>query len=83
GETAPILFTGVAYFTRHLPRTPFEKFMALPYHLFALSTQHDQLMKVRPLAYGTAIVLLLAVLTFDALAFVIRFRTTAANRWQV
>lgn len=83
GETAPILFTGVAYFTGSLPRTPFEKFMALPYHLFTLSTQHDQLLKVRPLAYGTAIVLLLCVLTLDAIAFTIRIRIFSTNKWQV
>jgi len=83
GETAPILFTGVTYFTRELPKTPFQKFMALPYHLFTLSTQHDQVMKVRPLAFGTAIVLLFFVLAFDALAFTIRLRVASANKWQV
>ncbi len=83
GETAPILFTGVTYFTRELPRTPFQKFMALPYHLFALSTQHDQLIKVRPIAFGTAVVLLILVLLFDALAFVIRMRIAKANKWEV
>ncbi len=83
GETAPILFTGVTYFTRELPRTPLQKFMALPYHLFALSTQHDQLMKVRPIAFGTAAVLLLIVLMFDAVAFVLRLRVATANKWQV
>lgn len=83
GETAPILFTGVTYFTRELPKTPLQKFMALPYHLFALSTQHDQLMKVRPIAFGTAAVLLILVLMFDAVAFMIRIRVATANKWQV
>ncbi|MEO0079212.1 MAG: phosphate ABC transporter permease PstA [candidate division WOR-3 bacterium] len=83
GETAPILFTGVTYFTRELPKTPFQKFMALPYHLFTLSTQHDQIMRVRPLAFGTAIVLLIFVLGFDAIAFAIRMRVAASNKWQV
>lgn len=83
GETAPILFTGVTYFTRELPRSPFQKFMALPYHLFTLATQHDQLMKVRPIAFGTAAVLLIMVLMFDAIAFVIRLRVATANKWQV
>lgn len=83
GETAPILFTGVTYYTRNLPHSFMQKFMALPYHLFALATQHDQIMKVRPLAFGTAIVLLVFVLAFDALAFVIRMRVATANRWQV
>ncbi|MEO0068869.1 MAG: phosphate ABC transporter permease PstA [candidate division WOR-3 bacterium] len=83
GETAPILFTGVTYFTRELPKTPLHKFMALPYHLFALTTQHDQLIKVRPIAFGTALVLLILVLVFDAIAFLIRMRVAAANKWQV
>lgn len=83
GETAPILFTGVTYFTRELPRTPLQKFMALPYHIFALATQHDQLMKVRPIAFGTAVVLLLFVLGFDISAFFTRMRFAATNKWQV
>ncbi|MGQ9708002.1 MAG: phosphate ABC transporter permease PstA [bacterium] len=83
GETAPILFTGVTYFTRELPKTPLHKFMALPYHLFALTTQHDQIMKVRPMAFGTAVVLLMLVLIFDAVAFIIRLRIATTNKWQV
>jgi phosphate transport system permease protein len=83
GETAPILFTGVTYFTRELPHSLLGKFMALPYHLFALTTQHDQVMKVRPIAFGTALVLLALVLAFDAVAFAIRMRLAGANKWQV
>ena len=83
GETAPILFTGVTYYTKQLPTSLMSKFMALPYHLFTLATQHDQIAKVRPIAFGTAIVLLLVVLAFDALAFVIRMRIAKTNTWQV
>jgi phosphate transport system permease protein len=83
GETAPILFTGVTYYTRQLPTSLKSKFMALPYHLFTLSTQHDQMMKVRPLAFGTAIVLLAFVLVFDGFAFAVRLRTSSSNKWQV
>ena len=83
GETAPILFTGVTYYTKQLPHSLGSKFMALPYHLFTLATQHDQINTVRPIAFGTAIVLLIFVLAFDALAFVIRLRVAAANKWQV
>jgi len=83
GETAPILFTGVTYYTKQLPTSPLSKFMALPYHLFTLATQHDQIMKVRPLAFGTAIVLLAFVLCFDALALIIRLRIAKTNVWQV
>lgn len=83
GETAPILFTGVTYYTKQLPNSLLSKFMALPYHLFVLATQHDQILKVRPLAFGTAIVLLTFVLVFDAAAFVFRLRSAASNKWQV
>jgi phosphate transport system permease protein len=83
GETAPILFTGVTYFTRELPTSLLSKFMALPYHLFALTTQHDQVMAVRPLAFGTALVLLAFVLVFDAVALVVRLRLAEGNKWQV
>jgi len=83
GETAPILFTGVTYYTRQLPNSLTSKFMALPYHLFTLATQHDQMTKVRPIAFGTAIVLLAFVLLFDAVAFVFRLRSAGSNKWQV
>lgn len=74
GETAPILFTGVAFYTRYLPGSPFDEFMALPYHLYILSTQHHAIAEVRPLAYGTALVLLLLVLLLNMMAFVVRAR---------
>ena len=83
GETAPILFTGVTYYTKQLPTSLSSKFMALPYHLFTLATQHDRILEVRPLAFGTAIVLLAFVLLFDAVAFVFRLRSAGSNKWQV
>jgi len=83
GETAPILFTGVTYYTRQLPTSPKSKFMALPYHLFTLATQHDKMSEVRPIAFGTAIVLLSFVLLFDAAAFTFRLRSAGTNKWQV
>ncbi|MGB0521322.1 MAG: phosphate ABC transporter permease PstA [Flammeovirgaceae bacterium] len=72
GETAPILFTGVFFYQRYLPTSVFDEFMALPYHLFILSTQHHDIEGVRPLAYGTALVLLFLVFTLNLLAFYIR-----------
>ena len=77
GETAPILFTGVAFFWPHLDRFPkvlTSQFMALPYHLFIMSTQHHEIAKVRPLAYGTALVLLVLVLVMNFAATWIRYR---------
>jgi phosphate transport system permease protein len=76
GETAPVLFTGAAFFLPHLPGSLFDQFMALPYHLYILATQHHAIEKVRPIAYGTALVLLglILFLTFSAIWIRYRFR---------
>jgi phosphate transport system permease protein len=74
GETAPILFTGAAFFIPHLPKSLFDQFMALPYHLYILATQHQAIEKVRPIAYGTAIVLLGLIFLLNMLAVWIRYR---------
>ncbi len=74
GETAPILFTGVAFFLPFLPDNVMSQFMALPYHLYVMSTQHHSILQVRPLAYGTALVLITLVLTMNLLAIIIRYR---------
>lgn len=81
GEVAPILFTGVTFYLRHLPKSPLEKFMALPYHLFVLVTQHEDIEAVRPLAFGTALVLLLMALSLDMAAFYLRARAIKNKRW--
>ena len=72
GETAPILFTGAAFFLPYLPNSIFSQFMALPYHLYSLSTQHHNISAVRPLAYGTALVLLVLVLLVNLAAIILR-----------
>jgi phosphate transport system permease protein len=77
GETAPILFTGVAFFwpfPSTFPAVLTKQFMALPYHLFIMSTQHHDIMKVRPLAYGTALVLITLILLMNVVAIWIRYR---------
>ena len=74
GETAPILFTGVFFYQRYLPATMFDEFMALPYHLYILSTQHHDILAVRPLAYGTALILIGLVFILNLIAFYIRSR---------
>lgn len=73
GETAPILFTGVAFFLPFLPASPFDQFMALPYHLYILATQHHATLQVRPLAYGTALVLIVLVLLLNVSAIGVRY----------
>jgi phosphate transport system permease protein len=80
GETAPILFTGAAFFLPYLPKSLGDQFMALPYHLYIMATQHHQIEQVRPLAYGTALVLILLVLGMNMTAIVIRFRLRRKRR---
>lgn len=80
GETAPILFTGAAFFLPYLPKSLGDQFMALPYHLYIMATQHHQIQQVRPLAYGTALVLVAMVLGMNMAAFVIRFRLRRKRR---
>jgi phosphate transport system permease protein len=74
GETAPILFTGVAFYLPRLPDSVFDQFMALPYHLYILSTQHHAIEQVRPLAYGTALVLIALVFMVNLTAIILRYR---------
>lgn len=74
GETAPILFTGVAFYINGVSFSVNQEFMALPYHLYMLSTQHQSIEEVRPLAYGTAVVLIILVFILNLFAFYIRFK---------
>ncbi|HOJ49284.1 MAG TPA: phosphate ABC transporter permease PstA [Spirochaetota bacterium] len=74
GETAPILFTGAAFYLNSLPGSIFDKFMALPYHIFTLSTQHAQISKVRPIAYGSTLVLIIIVFLLSSIAFFLRLK---------
>ncbi len=74
GETAPILFTGVAFYINSPSGSLNQEFMALPYHLYMLSTQHHAIEEVRPLAYGTALVLLVVVFLLNLTAFYIRYK---------
>ncbi len=74
GETAPILFTGAAFFLPYLPKSLSSQFMALPYHLYIMSTQHHAISKVRPIAYGTALVLITLIFLMNISAVVIRYR---------
>ncbi len=80
GETAPILFTGAAFFLPFLPRSVFDQFMALPYHLYIMSTQHHAIEKVRPLAYGTALVLIALVFSMNLFAVVLRYHLRKIKR---
>jgi phosphate transport system permease protein len=71
GETAPIMFTAAVFTQRFLPHSPMEPVMALPYHLFVLTTSVPGSTHT---AYGTAFVLLGVVLVIYAAATLIRIR---------
>ena len=81
GETAPIMFTGAAFFLPYLPKSLGDQFMALPYHLYIMSTQHHAIETVRPLAYATALVLIGLVLGLIMVAVVIRYRLRKKRRF--
>ncbi|NLE32281.1 MAG: phosphate ABC transporter permease PstA, partial [Bacteroidales bacterium] len=72
GETAPILFTVAAYFLPRLPNSIFDQVMALPYHLYVLTTSGTNIEASRPMAYGTALVLIVIVLLVNLLANAVR-----------
>lgn len=74
GETAPILFTGAAFYITNSFGNLNQEFMALPYHLYMLSTQHQSIEEVRPIAYGTALVLIIVVFLMNLTAFYIRYK---------
>ena len=79
GETAPILFTGAAFFLPRLPNSPLDATMALPYHLFVISTQVPG-MSVQ-IQYGTVLVLMVFVLIMNLIVTVIRSQARARRQW--
>ncbi|MDR2398929.1 MAG: phosphate ABC transporter permease PstA [Endomicrobium sp.] len=79
GETAPILFTAVAFYVPHLPHSIFDQVMALPYHLYIISTQIPNMPK--DVIYGTALVLLMMVLTMSCVAIFARIYFRKRRKW--
>ena len=79
GETAPILFTGAAFFLPRLPSSPMDATMALPYHIFVISTSVPGM--PLQIQYGTVLVLLICVLGMNLIATLIRNRARARRQW--
>ncbi|MFH1086518.1 MAG: phosphate ABC transporter permease PstA [Chloroflexota bacterium] len=79
GETAPILFTVAAFFLPRLPRSLFDQTMALPYHLYVISTQVPGMPE--EIQYGTALVLLALVLSLSLVATLIRSYFRRKREW--
>ncbi len=79
GETAPILFTVAAFYVPELPKSLFDQTMALPYHLYVISTQVPGM--PLEIQYGTALVLLVMVLSFTVVAALIRSLMRRQREW--
>ncbi|MDP2172655.1 MAG: phosphate ABC transporter permease PstA [Candidatus Cloacimonadaceae bacterium] len=81
GETAPIMFTAATFYSRQLPKSIFHEVMALPYHIFALMTEGSNSKLQTPIAYGSAVVLLILVLGVSSLAIAIRYHIRRKRKW--
>jgi len=79
GETAPIMFTGAAFFLPFLPQTVFDQTMAMSLHLFVISTQVPGVPEALP--YGTALVLIGLVLVMNAASIALRVWLRGRRRW--
>ncbi|OQY39828.1 phosphate ABC transporter, permease protein PstA [Candidatus Atribacteria bacterium 4572_76] len=81
GETAPILFTAATFYTMRLPNSIFSEVQTLPYHIYALMTEGTHPESQVPIAYGTALVLVLLVLGLNLIAFALRNRFRRSKKW--
>ncbi len=81
GETAPIIFTAATFYTIGLPKGILEECMALPFHIYALITEGTHPNMQRPIAYGTAIILLFLVLFINLFAIIIRYNMRRNKKW--
>lgn len=79
GETAPILFTVAAFYLPRLPKSIFDQAMAIPYHLYVISTQVPNV--AEKIRYGTALVLLALVLFMNLVAIIIRYKFRKKKKW--
>lgn len=79
GETAPIMFTGAAFFLPYLPQGVFDQTMALSLHLFVVTTQVPGVPEAMP--YGVALVLVALVLVMNAGSIAFRMALRGKKKW--
>ncbi len=79
GETAPIMFTGAAFFIPVLPESVFDQTMALSLHLFVVSTQVPHVPDALP--YGVALVLISMVLLMNSASIALRMHLRGKKKW--
>jgi len=72
GETAPIMFTAVTFYSRSYPSSIMNEVMALPYHIYVLMTEGTHPEEQKLIAYGCAFILLILVLAISAIAIYLR-----------
>jgi len=80
GETAPIIMVGATFYISYLPVSPLDKFMALPYHIFILATQHSSPLAIS-YAFGTALILILMMFCLNLGIFIIRYKLRKKKEW--
>jgi phosphate transport system permease protein len=79
GETAAILFTGVAFYLPFLPQSVFDQCMSLSMHLFTISTQVVGVPEAYP--YATALVLILLILSVNSISVGMRSYFRTKRKW--
>ena len=79
GETAPIMFTGAAFFLPFLPESVWDQTMAMSLHLFVISTQVPDVPEALP--FGVALVLIAMVLTMNAASVGFRMWLRGRKKW--
>ncbi|HEY3322196.1 MAG TPA: phosphate ABC transporter permease PstA [Planctomycetota bacterium] len=80
GEVAPVMFTGAAYYLRHLPTHLNDQFMELGYHVYVMTTQSPDVQATKPILYATVLVLLMLTFALNFTAIMIRARIRQRQR---
>jgi len=79
GETAPILFTVAAFYLPRLPHSVFDQVMALPYHLYVISTQVPNI--PIEISFATALVLVALVFLMNLISIILRAHFRKKRLW--
>ena len=79
GETAPIMFTGAAFFLPFLPESVYDQTMAMSLHLFVVATQVPNVPDNLP--FGVALVLIGMVLAMNAISIAFRTWLRRKKKW--
>jgi phosphate transport system permease protein len=81
GETAPLMIVGVGFIIQRLPESINDNYMALPFHIYYMATQASNIEAARPIAYATALVLIVLVIGMNLFAIALRKKYRDKYRW--